>query len=188
MSVYLFIISDPRGIVSLTTWELHRLIHSLSSTIDMHIIMGISPDVHVFLHTESFRRPNSLSFIVSWSTVSCKFPNYLMLFISRQNLDGSNKSQAEKKNKLKWSLFKRKICFHLREGSPYRRDLIFFSSLLQKYTKRFFKAFCSTILGSEMLVSITDTSVSSVSADLQNIFTTYQKNPQTTKSKKPAAH
>lgn len=56
-------------------------VNSLSNTIDMHIIMGITPGVHVFLHTESSKRPNSLSFIITRSTVSYKFPNYHMLFI-----------------------------------------------------------------------------------------------------------
>lgn len=52
------------------------------------------------------------------------------------------------------------------------KDLIFSNSLLQKYTTRFFKAFCSTILGLKMMVNITDTSLCSVNANLQN-----KKNP-----------
>jgi len=76
------------------------------------------------------------------------------------------------KNKPKLILLKRKICFHLSAGGLHRKDLIFFNSLLQKYTKRFFKAFCSTIFGSKTMVNITDTSVS---ANLQNIFTTKKK-------------
>lgn len=71
------------------------------------------------------------------------------------------------KNKLKLSLLKRKICFHLSTGGLYRKDLIL-NSLLQKYTKRFFKAFCSTIFGTKMMVNITDNSISSLSANLQN--------------------
>lgn len=139
----------------------------------MHSIMEIA-SLTSSQHTESqpfiIKVSDVLVFNSPWTLYKQTKPEWFKCKSSREEKNTKPQQQQQK-----LSLLKRKIYFHLSAGDLYRKDLIFFNSLLQKYTKRFFMAFCCTIFGSKMIINIADTSVSSVSANLQNILTTKKK-------------